>query len=42
MSLAAGRCEALSRLPGQVGYPGVDDFNKRQDWQDFWRIHYKR
>jgi len=30
------------RLTPHVAATGSDDFDKRQDWQDFWRIHYKR
>lgn len=30
------------RLTPHVAATGGDDFDKRQDWQDFWRIHYKR
>jgi iron(III) transport system substrate-binding protein len=30
------------RLTPYVSETGADDFDKRQDWQDFWRIHYTR
>ncbi len=30
------------RLTPHVAETGGDDFDKRQDWQDFWRIYYSR
>lgn len=30
------------RLTPHIAATGSDDFDKRQDWQDLWRIHYKR
>ena len=30
------------RLTPHIAATGAEDFDKRQDWQDFWRIHYKR
>jgi iron(III) transport system substrate-binding protein len=30
------------RLTPHDAATGGDDFDKRQDWQDFWRVHYKR
>lgn len=29
-------------LTPHIAATGMDDFDLRQDWQDFWRIHYKR
>ncbi len=30
------------RLQGYDSSTGIDDWDTRQDWQDFWRIHYSR
>jgi iron(III) transport system substrate-binding protein len=38
----SGVVEYADRLTPHVATTGADDFDKRQDWQDFWRIHYKR
>ena len=38
----SGVVEYVDRLTPHVATTGADDFDKRQDWQDFWRIHYKR
>lgn len=38
----SGIAALADRLTPHDAATGVDDFDKRQDWQDFWRIHYKR
>ena len=38
----SGVAALADRLTPHDAGTGVDDFDKRQDWQDFWRIHYKR
>jgi iron(III) transport system substrate-binding protein len=38
----SGVVEYADRLTPHIAATGADDFDKRQDWQDFWRIHYKR
>jgi iron(III) transport system substrate-binding protein len=39
---ASGVGALADRLTPHNAATGGDDFDKRQDWQDFWRIHYKR
>lgn len=39
---ASGVAALADRLMPHNAATGGDDFDKRQDWQDFWRIHYKR
>ena len=39
---ASGVAAVADRLTPHNAATGMDDFDKRQDWQDFWRIHYKR
>jgi iron(III) transport system substrate-binding protein len=38
----SGVAAFASRLTPHVAETGSEDFDKRQDWQDFWRIHYSR
>jgi iron(III) transport system substrate-binding protein len=39
---ASGVAALADRLTPHNAATGGDDFDKRQDWQDFWRVHYKR
>lgn len=39
---ASGVAALADRLTPHIAATGGDDFDKRQDWQDFWRVHYKR
>jgi iron(III) transport system substrate-binding protein len=39
---ASGVGALADRLTPHNAATGGDDFDKRQDWQDFWRVHYKR
>lgn len=39
---ASGVGALADRLTPHNASTGIDDFDKRQDWQDFWRISYKR
>jgi len=39
---ASGVAALADRLTPHVAATGGEDFDKRQDWQDFWRVHYKR
>lgn len=39
---ASGVARLADRLTPHNASTGMDDFDKRQDWQDFWRISYKR
>jgi len=39
---ASGVAALADRLTPHIAATGGADFDKRQDWQDFWRIHYKR
>jgi hypothetical protein len=32
----------VQKLIAATARAAGDDFEKRQDWQDFWRINYKR
>ncbi len=38
----SGVAALANQLTPHVAATGGDDFDKRQDWQDFWRVHYKR
>ncbi|WP_112322206.1 ABC transporter substrate-binding protein [Oceanibium sediminis] len=38
----SGVVQMADRLTPHVAATGADDFDRRQDWQDFWRIHYSR
>lgn len=38
----SGVAALAQRLTPHVAETGGEDFDKRQDWQDFWRIHYTR
>ncbi|TNF19062.1 MAG: ABC transporter substrate-binding protein [Rhodobacteraceae bacterium] len=38
----SGVVDYADRLTPHIAATGAEDFDKRQDWQDFWRIHYKR
>jgi iron(III) transport system substrate-binding protein len=38
----SGVAALADRLTPHNAATGGDDFDKRQDWQDFWRVHYKR
>ncbi|GAU81939.1 ABC transporter substrate-binding protein [Bosea sp. BIWAKO-01] len=38
----SGVAVVLDRLFPYDAKTGLDDWDKRQDWQDFWQIHYKR
>lgn len=38
----SGVAALADRLTPHIAATGVDDFDKRQEWQDFWRVHYKR
>ena len=38
----SGVAKLASRLTPHIAATGGDDFDKRQDWQDFWRVHYSR
>lgn len=39
---ASGVSSLADRLTPHIAATGGNDFDKRQDWQDFWRIHYVR
>lgn len=39
---ASGVAALADRLTPHNAATGADDFDRRQDWQDFWRISYKR
>ena len=38
----SGVAALASRLTPHMAETGSDDFDSRQDWQDFWRVHYAR
>lgn len=38
----SGIGEVLDKLEQYESSTALDDWDARQDWQDFWRIHYKR
>jgi iron(III) transport system substrate-binding protein len=38
----SGVAAFASRLTPHLAATGGEDFDRRQDWQDFWRIHYAR
>ena len=39
---ASGVAALADRLTPHNASTGAEDFDKRQDWQDFWRVSYKR
>lgn len=39
---ASGVGAVSDRLTPNDASTGMDDFDSRQDWQDFWRVHYSR
>ena len=38
----SGIVSLANRLTPYVSATGGEDFDKRQDWEDLWRIHYSR
>ena len=38
----SGIGEHLDEVLGYNPASGLDDWDTRQDWQDFWRMHYRR